>query len=211
MGEFKQEPYKITITGTDYMKPIQTVKVKTEHFKLPDDIKLEDVCIDDFTHKWMKKTTDEFARKINADWYDAMAYAAHDIHLTKKACKDKTHGIKRVIFSDVYTIVIWNDGTKTMVKCDENYDKEKGLAMAIAKKFLGTNKNKSDYFDVFKKWIPELAEEEKPELMKEITFTTNIEPLSYVNFKNGVLKALALDGRTHFFASEKSEEDKKHE
>lgn len=61
--------------------------------------------------------------------------------------------IKRVIFSDPCTIVIWNDGTKTIVRCmDEKFDKEKGLAMCIAKKSLG---NKGKYYDVFKKWIEE--------------------------------------------------------
>ena len=61
--------------------------------------------------------------------------------------------IKRVIFSDLYTIVIWDDRTKTIVKCtDEKFDKEKGLAMCIAKKSLG---NKGKYYDVFKKWIEE--------------------------------------------------------
>ena len=188
MGEFKQEPYRITTTGANFMKPepIQTVKI--EHFKLPDDIKLDDVCIDDFTHKWMKKTADEFAHKINADWYDAMTYAAHDTYLTKKACKDKTHGIKRVIFSDVYTIVIWNDGTKTMVKCeDENFDKEKGLAMAIAKKFLGTNKNRSNYYDVFKKWIPE---EDNTFEMGTISF--GIDTSKVPNFGENLVKALGI-------------------
>lgn len=61
--------------------------------------------------------------------------------------------IKRVIFSDPCTIVLWNDGTKTIVRCtDEKFDKEKGLAMCIAKKSLG---NKGKYYDVFKKWIEE--------------------------------------------------------
>ena len=37
--------------------------------------------------------------------------------------------------------------------------------MAICKKFLGTNKSKSNYNDIFKKWIPEekAIEEEKEE------------------------------------------------
>ncbi len=62
--------------------------------------------------------------------------------------------IKNVIFSGPYTIVMWSDGDKTIVRCDdENFDKEKGLAMAISKKFLGTNKSKSNYNDIFKKWI----------------------------------------------------------
>ena len=64
--------------------------------------------------------------------------------------------IKNVIFNDPATIVFWADGTKTVVKCGENdiYDPEKGLAMAVAKKYLGTNKSHSNYMDEFKKWLP---------------------------------------------------------
>ena len=61
--------------------------------------------------------------------------------------------IERVVFNDPATIVIWEDGTKTVVKCNnEKYDKEKGLAMCIAKKWFG---NTGKYFDVFKKFIKE--------------------------------------------------------
>lgn len=64
--------------------------------------------------------------------------------------------IKNVIFSGPCTIVQWLDGDKTIVRCEnEDFDKEKGLAMAIVKKFFGTNKNKTDYYDIFKKWIQE--------------------------------------------------------
>ena len=71
--------------------------------------------------------------------------------------------IKQVIFSDPATIVLWRDGTKTIVKCDnEVYDPEKGLAMALAKKMLG---NKGNYFDVFRKWLPE--DYETPSSKKE--------------------------------------------
>lgn len=60
--------------------------------------------------------------------------------------------IKKVIFNDPATIVLWTDGAKTVVKCDgEKYDPEKGLAMAICKKALG---NKGNYYEVFKKWLP---------------------------------------------------------
>lgn len=64
--------------------------------------------------------------------------------------------IKNVIFNDPATIVFWSDGTKTVVKCGGNdtYDPEKGLAMAVAKKYLGTNKSHSNYMDEFKKWLP---------------------------------------------------------
>lgn len=63
--------------------------------------------------------------------------------------------IKKVIFSGPCTIVLWEDGTKTVVRCDKDVlDPEKGLAMAIAKKAFGTNKSGSNYYDIFKKWLP---------------------------------------------------------
>lgn len=68
--------------------------------------------------------------------------------------------IKKVVFNDPATIVFWDDGTKTVVKCEnEEYDPEKGLAMAIAKKALG---NQGNYYNQFKKWLPEKEEEEGP-------------------------------------------------
>ena len=62
--------------------------------------------------------------------------------------------IKNVIFNAPATIVVWGDGTKTVVKCSkgEVYDPEKGLAMAIAKKMLG---NEGNYYKLFRKWLPE--------------------------------------------------------
>lgn len=64
--------------------------------------------------------------------------------------------IKKVIFNDPATIVFWSDGSKTVVKCQENdkYDKMTGLAMAISKKAFG---NKGRYYDIFKKWCEEDA------------------------------------------------------
>lgn len=51
--------------------------------------------------------------------------------------------IKKVIFQKLHTIVIWEDGEKTVVKCsEEEFDKEKGLAMAIAKRLMDRNKFK---------------------------------------------------------------------
>lgn len=60
--------------------------------------------------------------------------------------------IKKVIFNDPATVVIWGDGTKTIVRTQkkETFDPEKGLAMAICKKALG---NKGNYYDIFRKHI----------------------------------------------------------
>lgn len=66
--------------------------------------------------------------------------------------------IKKVIFNGPATIVFWNDGTKTVVKCcGEAFDPEKGLAMAIAKKALG---NEGNYYNVFRKFLPKKEESE---------------------------------------------------
>lgn len=46
---------------------------------------------------------------------------------------------KRVIFNPPATIVLWEDGTKTVVKCDKDdvFDEMKGLALCYMKKALG--------------------------------------------------------------------------
>ena len=92
-------------------------------------------------------------------------YCKNDVTVTYKAavnivkptcgCSNKPllPGIVKVIFNDPATIVIWEDGSKTIVKCDcESFDLEKGLAMAIAKKAFG---NKGNYYETFKTWLPE--------------------------------------------------------
>ena len=60
--------------------------------------------------------------------------------------------IKDVIFNGPATIVLWKDGTKTVVKAQEGetIDREKGLAMAISKRMLGNN---YDYYKTFKKYL----------------------------------------------------------
>ena len=59
--------------------------------------------------------------------------------------------IRKVIFNDPATIVLWSDGTKTVVKCgpEDTFDMEKGLAMAIVKKMAG---NDNRFHKVFKQY-----------------------------------------------------------
>lgn len=67
--------------------------------------------------------------------------------------------IKDVIFNNPATIVLWADGTKTVVKAEnEEFDPEKGLAMAIAKKALG---NGYGYYDIFKKYVGRYEKKQK--------------------------------------------------
>ena len=92
---------------------------------------------------------------------DALTYAYNDILMTQKYWNFFTcnyMGIKKVIFNEPATIILWTDGSKTIVKCaeDEVFDAEKGFAMAVCKKLFG-----SDFKKVFKEFVPE--ENEIPE------------------------------------------------
>lgn len=82
-------------------------------------------------------------------------------YASKKKEASKPKGIKNVIFNPPATIVFWEDGTKTVVKAEnEAFDPEKGLAMAITKKVLG---NKGNYFETVKKWTKDAPKVEPVE------------------------------------------------
>ena len=119
----------------------------------------------------------------------------------KGLCLDKADIkdlIKNVIFSGPCTIVQWSDGDKTIVRCEnEDFDKEKGLAMAIAKKFLGTNESKSNYNDIFKKWIPDEDEvfEEPKEQAKEIAYMNVTEYANFTCKSKSTIRRLIYSGK----------------
>lgn len=66
--------------------------------------------------------------------------------------------IRKVIFNDPATVVLWSDGTKTVVKCgpEDTYDMEKGLAMAIVKKMAG---NDNRFHKIFKQYTKKKKKE----------------------------------------------------
>ena len=68
---------------------------------------------------------------------------------------DGYFGYKKAIFNPPATIVIWNDNTKTVVKCGPNdyYDPEKGLALCFMKRAFGNDNNL--FHKVFNKAIKE--------------------------------------------------------
>lgn len=61
---------------------------------------------------------------------------------------------KKIIFNGPATIVLWEDGTKTVVKCQngDTFDKEKGIALCFMKKSLG---NRSNFNNMIKKYLEE--------------------------------------------------------
>lgn len=83
---------------------------------------------------------------------DIVKYTKSDCESTWRLYKEMGNTIKKVIFNNPATIVIWGDGSKTVVKCQkgETFDPEKGLAMAISKKMLG---NDHKYYETFAKYV----------------------------------------------------------
>lgn len=92
--------------------------------------------------------------KINVTWNgEDIKYVVNDISsdTVKVNFVEFRTGIKKVIFNGPATIVIWADGSKTVVKCAEGdgYSKFSGLAIAICKHMYGT-----DFKWIFNNFIP---------------------------------------------------------
>lgn len=103
-------------------------------------------------------------RKWSETWPTPCHLDIRDMADMRKAnAKEKTDmktsitlDIKKVIFNDPATIVIWADGTKTVVKCKEGetYSKWAGLALCYAKRINGEK-----FHSEFKHWC---GEDEEP-------------------------------------------------
>lgn len=97
-------------------------------------------------------------RKPEESVLDSMRYMHWVDRVMEEAAKKKeettmtTASIKNVIFNPPATIVFWTDGSKTVVKCNakEEFDPEKGMAMAIAKRCAN---NSDDFYKEIKKWV----------------------------------------------------------
>lgn len=101
---------------------------------------------------------------ITMEWGDWEADMIADTIVTKEIVKtlfgdnednnSEELGFDNIIINPPATIVKWADGTKTVVKCqnDEEYDAEKGIALCFMKKMCG---NKSSYNEIIKTAIAE--------------------------------------------------------
>ena len=144
-----------------------TIELKEESLTPETELTIRDSCdrwvsrhkLASNTHAELASILDQVKRKYNLEYKDYIRTCMLDSSLYAyfKPNTTKLPEIKDVIFNEPATIVMWNDGTKTVVKCQEGegYDPEKGMAMAISKKALG---NKGNYCEVFKKWLPEEEE-----------------------------------------------------
>lgn len=103
---------------------------------------------------------------IEDDVLDAMQYCYNDMLTTRQYAKTLASAfnqtrlrinipsmIDRVIFNNPATIVIWKDGSKTIVKKseDDQWDPEKGFCMAIIKKLYGHTSFMKKYIETEEK------------------------------------------------------------
>lgn len=103
---------------------------------------------------------------IEDDVLDAMQYCYNDMLTTRQYAKtlstafnqaqlriDIPRMIDRVIFNNPATIIIWKDGSKTIVKKseDDQWDPEKGFCMAIIKKLYGHTSFMKKYIETEEK------------------------------------------------------------
>lgn len=95
-------------------------------------------------------------RSNRNDMMDAMRYAFHDGLNTQMMFNYRCSSLvapKQIIYSGNRTIVFWNDGDKTIVKCAESqeYDEYTGFVAALAKKMYGSTSRVKKIIDKTKK------------------------------------------------------------
>lgn len=102
----------------------------------------DDAMLDYLLKDVIKEKAEEATKTLNKEIEDK----------AKKRINDFSNNIKKVVFNDPATVIVWKDGHKTVVKCgpEDKYDKEKGFAIALIKELLG---NIGYYNEVFKKWV----------------------------------------------------------
>ena len=103
----------------------------------------------------------------------------YKIHRAKGMCSVpislKTPIPKKVKFSGPATIILWEDGTKTVVKCQEDdvFNEYTGVLTCFAKKMFG---NKANFNNIINKTVKMGRHQTKKE---ELTSSTAIEGESY--------------------------------
>lgn len=72
-------------------------------------------------------------------------------------------GIDRILFNDPATIVFWEDGTKTVVKCmaGEKFERYAGFAAAVMKKMFGSTSAAKSFMNGMDDTVPVKREPEK--------------------------------------------------
>ena len=134
------------------MAELKDLKGKSLYVRLDDDVHSKMYCLGHINDLVLYTNWDSSACNGHIDFdvnFDVNTRNC-DKYLNAFTRDLRVH-IVDVKFNPPATIVWWSDGSKTVVKCTEKiFDPEKGLAMAISKKFM---QNKGNYYNEFKKWL----------------------------------------------------------
>lgn len=104
------------------------------------------VIVDKYTHRTIYPDIFNEAglESIHIESIDEVILDAYKCYLNYHyGFHSKSLQPKKIIFNGPATIVIWDDGTKTVVKQSklDNYDYEKGFAMCVVKRVFGEKYN----------------------------------------------------------------------
>lgn len=94
--------------------------------------------------------------------------------------------IKRVIYSDPVTTIIWGDGSKTQSRCDErdNFNELTGFMMCVFKKIM-KHKDMRQMFDTF------VYGDDKHYVKRDkVKQTNNVKKINNTDWLTDILKGL---------------------
>ena len=115
----------------------------------------------------MKNASIKETARIIADEFLAMQEEAHR-RMYNIYAKNVVATIDHVVFNGPATIIFWQDGTKTVLKCHEGdeYSAVTGFALCMLKGVLGNQ----GYHDLCENWLDDVyaADEERKKISKKI-------------------------------------------
>lgn len=104
-------------------------------------------------------TQNVIMREVNAGTENkATAYVNYidswAMNINRALLWSSPNDIKKVIYNDPATIVLWKDGSKTVVKCspEDTYDKKMGFLLCMFKRRCGSSRA---FNDALRRWCPE--------------------------------------------------------
>ena len=105
-------------------------------------------------HKTFMSIENENGKDEKEMYHRTHEEIVNEFKLVMKKPEDRSFKYKKIIFSGPATIILWEDGTKTVVKCSPGrfFDPYSGVAIAFMKKALGNgsgHRNKKIMNDIY--------------------------------------------------------------
>jgi hypothetical protein len=151
----------LKVNGNHYNVKINNITKTSNYGDIDEQIKFEGEVLNTAYDQYGQSTLSDYLKETCGNVIKTTGHSTpyypyipvnptYGITITRNP--DLRYLIDKVIFNNPATIIIWKDGTKTVVRCQEGeiFDEEKGLAMAISKRVLG---DKGNFNEVFKEYV----------------------------------------------------------